>query len=755
MGAARHRPAGQGDVVHGRDSGTGTVVARAGRARARWWATVVAAACLVVVGLVPAPTTTAEAAVVGGGEPRAEYLLEVEPGARLGRGGRYVEYQYGDASPWNWASVRCSTLVAEGALVRLVSACTPGRLVTTLMDPVALRVVSRLNVARTETLDLVGGVAVLGGDVYVLSGQANPQERGEAEVLRVSRYSPGLAHLGSAGIRSDAVAEAVVGVRTPFLGGSADLALDGTTLVVHTSREMHTHVDGLNHQANVTLVLDTTTMTGLAQAKIAYASHSFNQLLAVVGGRRVLVDHGDAFPRTLRMVVAAPGASPRTYTLATLAGTVGDNVTGATVNGLAVSGQVAAVAGLSSPHDHAVAGVEGLVDNAAGQKASNVYVALVDVVAGTQSFVWLTDNHPTTSTTMVGQPSITALPSGDFAVLFHAATQTADGRFLRRTHYRLVSPSGVVLARAELAPTAHLPTSPPVTVGDRLVWVAPPESTARLASVDGDGTRSWLRAVDVSDPAAPSDVVRVAAAPSPSATPSATPSPSPSATASASPGASPSTTPSAPTRTAAPAPTSATASAPPRTAAPAPGGTSARRFTSAPRPKVVGTARVGRTLTARAGTWRPAAKVSYRWLRDGRPVPGATREAYTLKAADKGRKVSVRVTARRTGYAATTKVSATRKVAAGRFTSAPRPKVVGTARVGRRLTARVGTWRPAAKVSYQWLRSGRKITGATSPRYRVRAADKGRRISVRVTAVRAGFARAAVTSRATAVVRAR
>ncbi len=47
--------------------------------------------------------------------------------------------------------------------------------------------------------------------------------------------------------------------------------------------------------------------------------------------------------------------------------------------------------------------------------------------------------------------------------------------------------------------------------------------------------------------------------------------------------------------------------------------------------------------------------------------------------------------------------------------SAPRPKIAGTAAVGKTLTANAGTWKPSmATLTYQWYRSGKKISGATA-----------------------------------------
>ncbi|CAH0326959.1 hypothetical protein SRABI128_05673 [Microbacterium sp. Bi128] len=63
-------------------------------------------------------------------------------------------------------------------------------------------------------------------------------------------------------------------------------------------------------------------------------------------------------------------------------------------------------------------------------------------------------------------------------------------------------------------------------------------------------------------------------------------------------------------------------------------------------PTVTGTAKVGRTLTATAGTWNPAeVTTAFQWLRGGEPIEGATSSTYKVQRADVGTVLSVRVTA--------------------------------------------------------------------------------------------------------------
>jgi hypothetical protein len=153
-------------------------------------------------------------------------------------------------------------------------------------------------------------------------------------------------------------------------------------------------------------------------------------------------------------------------------------------------------------------------------------------------------------------------------------------------------------------------------------------------------------------------------------------------------------------------------------------------------PAVSGQPVVGRALTASAGTWAvPPTTVAYRWYADGVAVPGATGSTFTPTETQLDQRISVSVTATATGYGPTSATSpATGPVVRGLAAFARSPGIVGRPRVGRVLTAVPGTFTPStATPTYQWLRSGQPITGATARTYLLRAADVGHRVSVRVT----------------------
>ncbi len=79
----------------------------------------------------------------------------------------------------------------------------------------------------------------------------------------------------------------------------------------------------------------------------------------------------------------------------------------------------------------------------------------------------------------------------------------------------------------------------------------------------------------------------------------------------------------------------------------------------------------------------------------------------------------------------------------------PTPLVSGKAKVGKRLSVDVGTWMSGVTVAKQWLRNGNPIGGASGASYKLKSADAGKRISVRVQASMPGYTTELVTSATT------
>ena len=178
-------------------------------------------------------------------------------------------------------------------------------------------------------------------------------------------------------------------------------------------------------------------------------------------------------------------------------------------------------------------------------------------------------------------------------------------------------------------------------------------------------------------------------------------------------------------------------------------------FSNTVAPTITGTAQVGQRLTASTGAWASGASFTYSWRRSGTTAPVGTASTYTPVAADIGKTLSVTVTATRAGYTTATTPARTTTAVLGRaFTTSPTPTISGTTTTGSTLTAATGTWNPSASVTYTYVWSRATgiagvltpISGAKSKTYTLVAADKGKYLTVTVTATLTGYATTSKTS---------
>ena len=152
---------------------------------------------------------------------------------------------------------------------------------------------------------------------------------------------------------------------------------------------------------------------------------------------------------------------------------------------------------------------------------------------------------------------------------------------------------------------------------------------------------------------------------------------------------------------------------------------------------IAGTAAVGGTLTAQFQNGYPG--ITYQWYLDGSPISHATSSTYPVAASDYLHLIAVHATTTGGGPRAESAPIRIGTKAALAFTA--KPKISGTRKVGRVLTA-VASYAPSnasPKITYQWYRSGKKISKATKVTYKLTKKDRGKRITVKVTMSAYGY----------------
>lgn len=173
------------------------------------------------------------------------------------------------------------------------------------------------------------------------------------------------------------------------------------------------------------------------------------------------------------------------------------------------------------------------------------------------------------------------------------------------------------------------------------------------------------------------------------------------------------------------------------------------RLDPSPAPQITGTPVVDGYLVAAPGTWGPApVSFAWQWLRDGEPIRGATDSSYRLTVGDFEHRIRVRAVAESAYFTSVTRTSApSERVGPGTLTRTPVPLYHGVAQVGERITALPKEWGPGrVDLRYQWFRGRDEIRGATQVDYVATAADRGKRLRVRVTGSRVGYRTASMMS---------
>ncbi|WP_417364667.1 hypothetical protein [Glutamicibacter arilaitensis] len=168
-------------------------------------------------------------------------------------------------------------------------------------------------------------------------------------------------------------------------------------------------------------------------------------------------------------------------------------------------------------------------------------------------------------------------------------------------------------------------------------------------------------------------------------------------------------------------------------------------FKTTSTPSITGTAKVGSKLTVKVGAWSPKASFEYKWYRNNSAIKGATKRTYTPVAADLGKSLKVRITAKAKGYRSTSKTSKARKISSGTIKVYKSLKITGTPRFGKTISASA-KFSGETKVSYQWYKNGKKVKGATKKSLKLTAKDINAKYKVRITATKSGYKKRSLTS---------
>ncbi|MCD8015631.1 MAG: fibronectin type III domain-containing protein [Lachnospiraceae bacterium] len=361
---------------------------------------------------------------------------------------------------------------------------------------------SAMNLTRKKTvlceLESFGGFYAASNAYYLVFGQSNSGEDDSIEVIRVVKYSTDWVRQGEASLYG-------ANTTVPFSSGSLRMTERGGYLYIRTSHKMYASSDGLNHQANVTVLVNESDMTiaeahyKVASSPFGYVSHSFNQFVLVDdAGNFVSLDHGDAYPRAAVLNRCAAevggGSDYASLKIFSFQGETGDNATGASLGGLEYSSSSYLVAGNSVNQD----------SGWSSYTTRNIFVTVTsrnDFSTSGTSVRWITSYSMDTDIT-VSTPQLVKLGSDRFLLLWTEETseEIDDETFINRT-LRFVYLDGQGNATSEIySATGMLSDCQPIVSGNTVYWYCTDSSEPVFFSIDLNQPSVLQSSVDYSTP---------------------------------------------------------------------------------------------------------------------------------------------------------------------------------------------------------------------------------------------------------------
>lgn len=367
--------------------------------------------------------------------------------------GSNVEAQ--NYSTWSKPIKSYLTTTASGELMRVQAGDNiDGVIVEYYTSDYALKFTKKI----PAELPVFGGFYENENGYFIVTGQNNPEEKADVECFRITKYDKDWHRISSAGIYD-------CNTTIPFRAGSLRMTSVGKYLLIRTSHEMYKNEDGYNHQANVTIEVDTDSMTvtdsffGVMSSSVGYVSHSFNQFIEIEDNKIVSIDHGDAYPRAITMLkyktdVTTGKFFPDYFTqscdridVLNFPGSIGNNYTGASVGGFELSDNGYIVAANSVIQD----------ENASKRTSRNVFVSSISK-SGEVVNTWLSDYTEGNGT--VSTPQLVKISGNEFVVIWSVSG---------KVQYVKVNAAGEKISDV-YSMAGNLSDCKPIVVNNKIVW---------------------------------------------------------------------------------------------------------------------------------------------------------------------------------------------------------------------------------------------------------------------------------------------
>ena len=311
---------------------------------------------------------------------------------------------------------------------------------------------------------------------YLVFGQQNDDESDELEVLRVVKYDKKWNRLGSASVKG-------ANTYIPFDAGNLRMTEYNGKLYIHTCHEMYADSDGTHHQANMSYVVDESTMKvtdsyyEVMNLSTGYVSHSFNQFIVEKDGLIYRVDHAEGNKMymngqalsTVGIVLSRfwneNSLTDVSFTIPLETDSSG-NYTGISIGGFEVSSENCLIAYNQD------------IDGTYGNR--NVYLAVTDRLFNGTKQVKIS-SLTASGTRTAETPQLVQINDYVFLVLW-TEQDTSSG--LREVRYQLVDGAGNLCGAAGTLPAYLSDCQPIVTKAGVVKWYATENSSPVIYSLD-------------------------------------------------------------------------------------------------------------------------------------------------------------------------------------------------------------------------------------------------------------------------------
>jgi len=330
----------------------------------------------------------------------------------------------------------------------------------------SFEMIDKKEINTPEGFDIWGGFHAGSDDhFYIAVGRGNPESSETKTVIQILRYDNNWNHVGTANITGRQ--RSLGGIAWPFNAGNCSMLVDDGVLYIHTSRKM-AFDDYTGHQANITYCFNTETMNEITDfSGVSYVSHSFQQLLASDGERIYFLDHGDAYPRSIRLSIYSKTSASKELDLFDFMGSIGNNYTGATVGAMQTGKDCVLIAGSAEPHYNAVQGKTGF----GLDFIKNIFIIKVSDGGSSSQFRWITNYDPSGSTT-VESPRMVKINDDCFVVLYNIVEEI-DGYETKTLECVVLDGSGNEINRTSYKDVYFADSSNPIYYNGDIVWIQP------------------------------------------------------------------------------------------------------------------------------------------------------------------------------------------------------------------------------------------------------------------------------------------